>query len=175
MRKLAGGIVLAVSFASLAIAEDPKPEAKPPPAALFGAGTRAPDASEKAALSLGDPLAGRVNGQIVEEVAKDGPAGAAGITAGDAILALDANRIYSSDDLQDFVRAAKPEQKVKVLLRRGESKKEETVEVTLGSQPRPKEARIEWTFAGPAQLDAALALAKKEGKKVLVGLSGAET
>src|SRR6185436_11198536 len=106
---------------------------------------------------------------------KDGPASEAGIVAGDALLALDANRIYSNDDIQDFVRAAKPGQRVKVLVRRAESKKEETVEVTLGSVPAPKEAHIEWTFAGPAQLDAALALAKKEGKKVLVGLSGAET
>jgi S1-C subfamily serine protease len=174
MRRFAACLVFAAALTRFLPAEDPKPE-KVPQAAVLGAGTRAPDASEKAAFKLGDPLAGRVNGQIVDEVTKDGPAAAAGIVAGDAILALDANRLYSNDDLQDFVRAAKPGQKVKVLLRRGESKQEETVEVVLGSAPAPKEAHIEWTFAGPAQLDAALALAKKEGKKVLVGLSGAET
>ncbi|KAF0244302.1 MAG: Peptidase S1C [Planctomycetota bacterium] len=174
MRKLAAFLALVASSATLLVAEDPKPE-KAPRTALFGAGTRAPDASEKAAFKLGDALAGRVNGQIVEAVAKDSPAATAGIAVGDAILALDSNRIYSSDDLLDFLRAAKPEQKVKVLVRRGESKKEESVEVTLGSEAAAKEAHIQWTFAGPAQMDAALALAKKEGKKVLVGLSGAET
>lgn len=145
----------------------------PAEVASLGVTARAANASEKDALSLGDAIAGRVNGVIAEEPAKDGPAAA--IKPGDAILALDGNRLYSNDDLLDFVRAAKPGQKVKVSLKRADSKKEETVEITLGSAPAAKQTKIAWQFAGPAQFEAALALAKKDGKKVLVGISGAET
>jgi S1-C subfamily serine protease len=169
MRSYLSSTALVLTLGLLLFAED-KPPAE---VARFGAAARAASTPEKEALGLGDAIAGRVNGVIAEEPAKDGPAAA--IKAGDAILALDGNRLYSNDDLLDFVRTAKPGQKVKVLLKRAESKKEETVEITLGAAPAPKETKIAWQFAGPAQFDAALALAKKEGKKVLVGISGAET
>lgn len=167
MRILMAGAALVLALSLFA---DDKAPAE---VASLGVTARAANAGEKDALGLGDAIAGRVNGVIAEEPAKDGPAAA--IKPGDAILALDANRLYSNDDLLDFVRAAKPGQKVKVLLKRADSKKEETVEVTLGSAPAPKETKIAWQFAGPAQFDAALAFAKKDGKKVLVGISGAET
>ncbi len=169
MRSLMAGVALVLALGPLLFADDKTPAE----GALLGLSARAANTAEKDAFGLGEAIAGRVNGVVAEEPAKDGPAAA--IRAGDAILALDANRLYSNDDLQDFVRAAKPGQKVKVLLKRADSKKEETVEVTLGSTPAAKETKIVWQFAGPAQLEAALALAKKDGRKVLVGISGAET
>ena len=91
------------------------------------------------------------------------------------MLAADSNRLYSDDDLQDFVATAKADQKVKFTLKRADTKKEETVEVTLGAGALPKQPHLMWQYAGPAQLEAALAQAKKDGKKVMVGISGAET
>lgn len=159
-------------LACAAFADEPKPE---PEAATLGLGSRAASKEEQSAFKLGDAIAGRVNGVVAEDVAADGAAAKAGIGKGDAVLAVDGNRLYSDDDLQDFVRAAKPGQKVKAVVRRAESKKEETVEVTLGAGKAAAATGISWQFAGPAQLDAALALAKKDGKKVLIGISGAET
>ena len=60
-------------------------------------------------------------------------------------------------------------------LKRGDTLKEETVAVTLGSEDGAAWSGVAWTYAGPEQLDDALAEAKKSGKKVLVGASGAET
>jgi S1-C subfamily serine protease len=136
--------------------------------AVLGVETRAPGADE--ARRAGLPQGVRIQGQIVTSVESKSPAEKAGIKAGDILLTLDANALYSRDDLLDFVAAAKPGAKVKAAVRRGE--KDETVEIELG---RRKAAAFPWEFAGLAQLDAAREAAKKAGKRVLVGLSGAET
>lgn len=166
---------LVAAALALAVGWPAAEEKKAPKPAALGLEARAPSKQEKADFGLGDALAGRVNGTVVESVEKDGPAAAAGVKAGDVLLALDDNRLYSNDDLQDFVRASEAGQVVKALLKRAVGKKEETVELTLGAAAAATEKKIDWEFAGPAQMDEALALAKKEKKKVMVGISGAET
>ncbi|MBI2921465.1 MAG: PDZ domain-containing protein [Planctomycetes bacterium] len=160
-----------VCFGLAVVAEEPPAEKH----AVLGAVSRSPSKDETKALGLGSAIAGRVNGQIVTEVEKGGPAEAAGLKTGDALLALGDNLVYSRDDVDDFLRAAAPGAEVQVRAMRAESKKEETLTVTLGAEKGAAFAGIRWDFAGPGQLDEALAAAKKEGRKVLVGISGAET
>lgn len=160
-----------VCFGLVVVAEEPPAEKH----AVLGAASRSPSKDETKALGLGNAIAGRVNGQVVTEVEKGGPAESAGLKAGDALLALGDNLVYSRDDVDDFLRAAAPGAEVKVRVMRAESKKEETLTVTLGSEKGGAFTGIRWDFAGPGQLDEALAAAKKDGKKVLVGISGAET
>jgi len=153
------------------------PEPAPPPSgpAFLGLTTRAATEDEKKTFKLGDAIAGRVNGTVVEEVAADGPAAKAGIARGDVVLVIDSNRIYSDDDVQDFVRAASAGRKIAVLLRRPALASDELVNVILGAAEGAPPAGIHWEFAGPSQLDAALAEAKKRCTRVMVGISGAET
>jgi len=141
----------------------------------FGAVTRPPTEEEIATCGLGLLLAGRVNGRIISSVEKGSAADYAGVAVGDAVLALDENLLYSADDLEDFLRAARSKQKVILTRKRPGAMGEEKIELVLGYAPDPTEPRIDWRFAGPAQLDAARAQARKEGKRILVGLSGAET
>lgn len=143
--------------------------------AALGAETRVPSADEAKAYQL-DKLVGKVQGQYVCGVDKDGPAEKAGLKAGDVLLALDANKVFSRDDIEDFLRVSQPDSKVKVFVKRAGTFKEETVTVALGAtKVEDKAKHISWQYAGSGQLDAALAAAKKEGKPVLVGLSGADT
>lgn len=160
-----------VCFGLAVIAEEPPAEKH----AVLGAASRSPSKEESKALGLGNAIAGRVNGQIVTEVEKGGPAEKAGLKPGDALLAFGDNLVYSRDDVDDFLRAAAPGSEVKVRAMRAESKKEETLTVTLGAEKGASFTGITWEYAGPGQLDEALAAAKKDGKKVLVGISGAET
>jgi C-terminal processing protease CtpA/Prc len=147
-----------------------------PKVAFLGAETRAPTMEEATRYGLKGNR-GRPNGQVVTAIQKGGPAESAGVQKGDILLRLDANEIFSRDDLDDFVRVSKPGVTVKLLLKR--DSKEMELPLTLGERPlneqEAKASRFAWDFAGPAQLDAALKQAKKEGKSVLVGLSGAET
>lgn len=167
-RAVAAALVMAGGWLG---AEEKKPER----VAFAGLVTRGAEDDEKAEFGLGAEIAGRANGVVVETVVKGGPAEAAGIEVGDVVLAFDENRPYSDDELQDCVRSAKAGQKVRVLLKRREGKTEEAVELTLGSTDAPEGRRIAWRYAGPAQMQDALALAKQEGKLVMVGVSGAET
>ena len=144
-------------------------------AAALGAETRVPSADEAKTYQLGR-LVGKVQGQYVSGLDKDGPADKAGLKAGDVLLVLDANKVFSRDDIEDFLRVSEPGAKVKVLVKRAGTYKEETVTVTLGaSKVEDKEKHFTWQYAGLGQLDACLAAAKKDGKLVLVGLSGADT
>jgi predicted metalloprotease with PDZ domain len=153
------------------VAADTKPEKGHP----LGAETRVPTAEEATTYQL-DKLVGKVQGQYVNSVDQDGPAEKAGLKAGDVLLVLDANKVFSRDDVEDFLRVSQPGAKVKVLVKRAGTYKEETVTVTLGANVvENKDGRFPWQYAGLGQLDAALAAAKKDGKLVLVGLSGADT
>jgi S1-C subfamily serine protease len=143
--------------------------------AALGAETRVPTADEAKTYQL-DKLVGKIQGQYVSSVDKDGPAEKAGLKAGDVLLALDANKVFSRDDMEDFLRVSKPDSKVKLLVKRAGTYKEETVTVSLGANKvEDKEKHFTWQYAGLGQLDTALAAAKKDGKLVLVGLSGADT
>lgn len=141
----------------------------------LGAETRIPTADEMKTYQLAR-LVGKVQGQYLSAVAKGGPAGKAGLEVGDVLLALDANKIFSRDDIEDFLRVSQPGANVKVLVKRAGTLKEETVTVTLGAKTAAADGKhFAWQYAGLGQLDAALAAAKKDGKLVLVGLSGADT
>jgi predicted metalloprotease with PDZ domain len=149
-------------------------EAGPKRLAALGAETRLPTASEVKTYQLAR-LVGKVQGQYVSAVAKDGPAENAGIKVGDVLLALDANTIYSRDDLEDFLRVTEPGTKVQALVKRAGTFQEEKVTVTLGTGPEASTKGLTWQYAGRGQLDAAFAAARKEGKPLLIGLSGADT
>ncbi len=94
-------------------------------------------------------------------------------------MKLDENAITSNDAIRDFLRVTKPGQKVRVTLKRAETLKTEEVHVKLGRRriaaEEARKSRFTWNFAGLAQLNQALAYAKKQNKQVIVGLSGAET
>jgi S1-C subfamily serine protease len=143
--------------------------------AALGADTRVPTAEEARTYELGK-LVGRVQGQYVASVEKGGPAEKAGLKPGDVLLVLDANKVFSRDDIDDFLRVSRPGAKVKMLVKRADTYKEESVLVTVGANKvEDKDKHFTWQYAGLGQLDAAVAAAKKDGKLVLVGLSGAET
>ena len=147
---------------------------EPPKAAVLGAESRAPTAEEAKTYGLAG-LHGRPAGLYITGVEKGRPADKAGLAEGDVLLSLEANKFFSRDDLDDFLRTARPGSKVKALVKRADTFSEETVTVTLGSGPAANGGHFSWQFAGTAQLDRALAAAKKENKLVLIGLSGAET
>jgi predicted metalloprotease with PDZ domain len=149
-------------------------EARPKRLAALGAETRLPTANEVKTYQLAR-LIGKVQGQYVSTLAKDGPAENAGLKAGDVLLALDANTICSRDDLEDFLRVSAPGTKVRALVKRAGTFQQERVTVTLGTGPEASAQGLTWQYAGHAQLDAALAASKKEGKPLLIGLSGADT
>jgi membrane-associated protease RseP (regulator of RpoE activity) len=149
-------------------------DAKPKMASL-SAETRNPTDEEAKTYSLGKQKVGCINGQYVKAVEKGGPADTAGLKEGDVILSLDSNRLYSRDDLLDFLRVAKPEAKVEALVKRAGTFTEQKMPLTLGSGPVVSGKGLIWEHAGLGQLDAALSAAKKDSKRVLVGLSGADT
>jgi predicted metalloprotease with PDZ domain len=150
-------------------------EAKTVKRAALGAETRVPTRDEVKTYQL-TRLASKAHGQYISAVDKGDPAAEAGLKAGDVLLALDANKVFSRDDIEDFLRVSQPGVKVKVLVKRAGTFKEETVTVTLGETKAAAENKqVTWQYAGLGQLDAALAAAKKDRKLVLVGLSGADT
>ncbi len=143
--------------------------------ATFGAETRVPTAEQAKTYQLGK-LVGKVQGQYVAAVDKGGPAEKAGLKVGDVVLALEANKLFSRDDIEDFLRVVQPGSKVKVVVKRAGTYKEETVTIALGAtEVEDKGKHLTWQYAGVGQLDAALAADKKNRKLVLVGLSGADT
>ncbi len=164
--------------AATAAGEGPQPKSptyQADPSVDLGVQTRQPTAEEGNAFRL-DRLVHRVQGQYVVGVDKGGPAEKAGLKAGDVLLALDANKIFSRDDVDDFLRVARPGAQIKALAKRARTYKEETVVIALGAnKAEGKDRRFTWQYAGLGQLDAALAAARKDGKLVLVGLSGSDT
>jgi membrane-associated protease RseP (regulator of RpoE activity) len=143
--------------------------------ATLGAETRVPNADEAQAYQL-SKWVGKTQGQCVSGLDKGGSAEKAGLKVGDVLVALDANKVFSRDDIEDFLRVSRPGSSVKVLVKRALSHEQETVTVTLGTgRIEDRDKHFTWQYAGLGQLDAALAAAQKEDKWVLVGLSGADT
>jgi serine protease Do len=66
----------------------------------------------------------------IETVVEDTPAAKAGLEEGDVILKFNGEQVHTSDDVDNLVQAAKPGDKVKLEIQRGEEIKELTV--TLG-------------------------------------------
>lgn len=141
--------------------------------AKLGIETRQPTKEEGVDFQLG-AIAGRWCGRLVTSVEEGGPASKAGLAGGDVLVRVDANDLYSQDDLDDVLRVAESGAEATLVVKRAGSHEEESLTATLEGAPATGEG-FTWHFAGPGQLEEALALAKKEGKPVLVGLSGAET
>lgn len=143
--------------------------------AVLGMTTNAPTMKE--ARDRGLKFEVRCRGQLVTSVAKGGPAAKAGIKVDDVLVQFDENELFSEDDIADFLLVSKPGQIVVVHVQRAKTDKKVKVKLELGSEKidARTEPVLEWQFAGLGQLDDALAKAKKEGRLVLVGLSGAET
>lgn len=140
----------------------------------LGAETRYPTPEEAKLYCLSE-IAGRWNGQIVTGVNPGGAAAQAGLRPGDLLIALDADPVYSRDDIEDFFGVVPPGAEVRVRVKRIDTF---TVERLTLRNVRPTERTpggLRWEFAGPGQLDAARARARQEGNNLLIGLSGAET
>ena len=165
-------LVLAVALAVPATGQDAKPAVR----AELGLSSRAPTAAE--AREYGLELKVRYRGQIVRTLIHGGAAHKAKIRPGDALIRLDDNDIYSSDDIRDFVATSEPGRKVKALLKRKGVSRLLSTTITLGEKKISDSAaavEFRWDFASLGQLEPALAKAKAEGKPVFVGISGAET
>ena len=93
-------------------------------------GVRIQNVDEDIAASLG--LKGP-QGALISEVTAGGPAAAAGLQAGDAILKVGSNDIADSRDLARKVADIAPDQTVDVIVRRGN--RDVTIKVKLGTFP----------------------------------------
>lgn len=167
MRRAAGIAAMLVALAATAGAIDER-------SGTLGVETRQPSKEEGKAFALG-AIAGRWRGRLVTSVEEGGPAAKAGLREGDVLVRVGDNDLYSQDDLDDALRAARAGQEVRLVVRRAGSHEEESLAAKLGAASAAAEGAFVWDFAGPAQIDEALVLARAEGKRVVVGLSGAET
>jgi serine protease Do len=107
-------------------------------------GVKIQNIDEDTAASLGLTES---KGALVTEVTASGPAEAAGIKNGDAILAVNGSKIADSRDLARQVAGYSPNAKVDVRILRGQ--KEQTISVKLGRFPSGKElAKVESDKSG---------------------------
>jgi thiol-disulfide isomerase/thioredoxin len=143
-------------------------------AASLGLSTSAP--SDEAVRDMGLANNVRVLGRLIDAVAPDGPAAAAGLAAGDVLLRIEDNDLYSADDIADYLAVSAPGDRATVRFKRkGDAEpRETTVVLGRGSSSRST-GGLHWQFAGLGQLPKALEVARAQKKKVMVGLSGAET
>ena len=142
--------------------------------ASFGARTRAPSDAEAKAMGL--PFDVRMQGQAIDSIVPGGPASRAGLHTGDVVLRLDDNVLYSRDDVHDFLRAADAGTSVDIHLRRSGTAVDMVLPIVLGSPTGELAGSgIEWEYASLAQLPSAMDRAHAEQRRLLVGLSGAET
>jgi S1-C subfamily serine protease len=102
------------------------------PAPLLGVSTQAvtPELVAQFGLSV-------ESGALVRALAEDGPAAAAGIQAGDVIVAVAGEEVTGNASLQERLLEHEPEEPVEVTVVRGTETL--TLEVTLGVRPLPIE------------------------------------
>lgn len=143
--------------------------------ASLGVVLRKPTSEEITSFSLAGSKR-HPEGHLITKVFGKSAAEKAGIRVGDMLISLNKNRIYSTDDLEDFMKVSQPGIKIDVLIKRAKTQKEVTLTTTLGSSEQDSQTSgLTWQFAGMGQLDRALSVATQSGKPVLVGLSGANT
>ncbi len=140
----------------------------------LGAETRYPT-PEEAGLYCLTQIAGRWNGQLVTGVTEGGAAAGAGLQPGDMLLSLDADPVHSRDDVEDFFAVARKGDAVRVRVKRIETFTVEQLSLIVAQASARAPGGMKWHHAGPGQLDVARERARKEGKAILIGLSGAET
>jgi len=171
---------MAAMMASAAVGaqEPPRETEKPAPVvkvATLGAATRAPTKDE--ADELGLKFEVRARGQIVTELVENGPAGKAGLSAGDVLVVLAGVEVFSQDDIADILRVSVPGQKLVASVRIVKTGEQQAMEIVLGAKQvqAPAEPGLAWHYASLVNLEVALAKAGQHKQLVLVGLSGAET
>ncbi|MCP4800910.1 MAG: PDZ domain-containing protein [bacterium] len=79
-------------------------------------------------------------GVLIEEIIKDSAAEEAGLKAGDVIIKIEDTKIGCGSDVIAFMQGTKPEEKVKVCVKR--KGKNKSKKVTLGAAPAPKHKKI---------------------------------
>lgn len=169
--------ILAMSLAIALVAcqsssEKPQEIATAANAAL-GVTTAIP--SEGLAGEMGLEFQVRQQGRLVKSVDGGSAAYEAGIRSGDVLLQLGDVTLYSQDDIDDFLSVHEPGSQVHATLVRSGTKAREELQIELDAGAARKPDTIRWQYASLAQLPAAREQARAEKKKVLVGLSGAET
>lgn len=75
---------------------------------------------------------------MVESVAKDGPADAAGIQTGDVLVSIDGEPLKTAEDLVADLRERQPGDVVRIRLLRGDEQQD--VDVTLSERDEPDPA-----------------------------------
>lgn len=143
-------------------------------AVSLGLSTSAP--SDKVVQDMGLAKNVCIMGRLIDAVAPEGPAAAAGLAAGDVLLRIEDNDLYSADDIADYLVVSAPGDRATVRFKRmGVAEpRESTIVLGPGSTARGT-GGLRWQFAGLGQLPKALEVARAQKKKVMVGLSGAET
>ena len=142
--------------------------------ASLGFSTSVPSAEVVRDLGLVNNV--RVLGRLVDSLDADGPAAAAGLLEGDVLLRLGDNDLYSADDMADFLAVSTPGERVVLTFKRAGDADLREATAVLGSQKSTRGAGdMRWQYAGLGQLQAALDEARAKKKKVMVGLSGAES
>jgi serine protease Do len=105
-------------------------------------GVRIQSIDDDMAASLG---LSEAKGALVNDVNPGGPAAAAGLENGDAILSVNGNKIADSRDLARQIANYNPGAKVDIKVLRGQ--REQTIAVTLGQMP----SNLELAKASPSQ------------------------
>jgi thiol-disulfide isomerase/thioredoxin len=143
--------------------------------ASLGVETAVPSHEVAASLELTNKV--RIRGRLVTDVEQDSAAAKAGIKPGDVLVRLGDNELYSADDISDFLSTSKPGDQVTLTYKRPGSPEKHEALVTLGGgeQSLARGPRFKWHYSGLVQLPQALGEARAKKKRVLVGLSGAET
>jgi predicted metalloprotease with PDZ domain len=141
--------------------------------ATLGVATAIPSSELASELDLAFEI--RQQGRVVETVDQWSVAARAGVEPGDVLLRLGDITLYSQDDIEDFLSVHDPGDEVRATVVRRGSREREELRLALGSGAPRESGKIRWQYASLAQLPAALDRARAEKKKVLVGLSGAET
>lgn len=142
--------------------------------ATLGLTTSAP--SEELVQAMGLDHNVRVLGRVIDSLEPDGAVASAGIEVGDVLLSIGENDLYSADDIADYLAVSKPGQSAKVRYKRSGDAEPRGTSIVLGCGPSAMSpGGLRWQFAGLGQLPSALEQARAEKKKVMVGLSGAET
>ena len=141
----------------------------------LGVATAAPTPDIAATMKLAHRV--RTEGRVVTEIEPDSPADRAGLEQGDVILQLADNRLYSADDITDYLAITATVEPIDVIVRRAGSTDDEQIRITPVHRAPTVSGRagIDWQYAGLAQLDEALGRARASGKPVLVGLTGSDT
>jgi len=141
--------------------------------ATLGVTTSVP--SPELALEMGLEFLVRQQGRRIDSVDEGSPASLMGIRVGDVLLKLGGTTLYSQDDINDFLSVHPSGTRATLTLVRAGMRQRDELSVALETGALVPSSTIPWRFASLSQLPAALDRARAEKKRLLVGLSGAET